>query len=195
LNPGSAEDDRELAAFAARTGDARALADLYARHRERLLLIIRQRLGWRLRRRLDSEDILQSAFVDAVRDWPSAGPGEAFLPWVAQVIERAIRDRARGLFRKKRDARRDVSVGGELPPVAAAGASPSEVATRAEELARFERALNRLSARDRELVLLAKVEGRSAEEVAELLALTREAAKRAITRAVARLAAIMAGDD
>lgn len=193
MNVPAAESDRELLDRVSRTGDSRALAALYVRHRERLMLVIRQRLGRALRARLDSEDILQSAFVDAVRDWPRAPrTDEAFLPWAARVIETTIRDRARRLARGKRNPARETPSEGGLATAAGTGPTPSTAAGRAEDLRALDLALTGLSARDRELVLLARIEGRSAEEVAARLGLSREACKRAITRAVARLAAIMA---
>src|SRR5271157_4207806 len=48
-------------------GDARALIDLFTRHRERLRRMIRLRLDRRLRGRIDLSDVLQDTYVEVAR--------------------------------------------------------------------------------------------------------------------------------
>ena len=57
-------DDAPLA-DRVQAGDHHALAELFGRHRERLLKMVRLRLDRRLRGRLDPEDVLQESFLDA----------------------------------------------------------------------------------------------------------------------------------
>src|SRR5947209_6484030 len=47
-----------------RQGDPKALADLFARHRERLRRMVRLRLDRRLQGRIDPSDVLQEAYLD-----------------------------------------------------------------------------------------------------------------------------------
>jgi RNA polymerase sigma-70 factor (ECF subfamily) len=48
-------------------GDRQALGEFFARNRDRLRGMVRLRLDRRLQGRLDPDDVLQDAFVDAAR--------------------------------------------------------------------------------------------------------------------------------
>ena len=63
------EDDRDDDDLLLRLegGDARAMTELFARHRERLRRMIRLRLDRRLQGRIDSSDILQDAYLEVAR--------------------------------------------------------------------------------------------------------------------------------
>ena len=50
-----------------RLGDERALAELFSGHRDRLWRMVQARLDRRLRGRVDPDDILQEAYLDATR--------------------------------------------------------------------------------------------------------------------------------
>ncbi len=52
----------------AREGDEEALSELLREHTERLLGSIRLELGDRLRQRLESQDVMQQVYLDALRD-------------------------------------------------------------------------------------------------------------------------------
>jgi RNA polymerase sigma-70 factor (ECF subfamily) len=188
---GGAETDRALA-LRATGGDRSALAALYDRHRERLLALVRARLGKGLRQRLDSDDIVQSALVDAVRDYSVEGRAEdEFFPWMARVVERTIRDRAKFFARKKRGEGAAAEAGGVLDERAGPASTPSEILAKREDVSRLEAAIARLNVRDRQLVRLAKVESRSTAEIADLLGKSTEATKKAVSRALARLAELL----
>ena len=50
-----------------RAGDRRALADLFQRHPDRLRKMVELRMDARLCGRIDSSDVLQDGFLDAVK--------------------------------------------------------------------------------------------------------------------------------
>ena len=50
-----------------KNGDQQALADLFSLHRDRLWQVINFRLDARLRGRVDADDILQEAYLDAAQ--------------------------------------------------------------------------------------------------------------------------------
>ena len=60
-------DADELLTSRIHEGDQSALGEFFARHRERLRRMVRLRLDRRLQGRIDTEDVLQEAFVDATR--------------------------------------------------------------------------------------------------------------------------------
>jgi RNA polymerase sigma-70 factor (ECF subfamily) len=188
-DPDATDSDFALASRVA-SGDRAALGRLIDRHKDRLLFIVRQRLGPALRRKLESGDILQSALLAAIKDYSTAArPEDAFLPWIATVIEHTIRDRARWFRRHRRDTAREEPLDDITSEfIDPASKSPSGVFTLSEDLRRLERTLDRLPRKERELVILAKFEGRSTADIATILGKSPEAAKRAVSRAIAHLA-------
>lgn len=186
-NPG----DVELVARAT-AGDPAALSTLYVRHRDRLRLLVRYRIGRKLRQRLESEDVLQSAFARAVRRFGSERLDERhFLGWIVTAIDHTLRDRARWFGARKR-AGREIGAPDPDATIAFDGARPSEALRERENLAALQRALDGLSHRDRELILLTRIEGHTAAEAGAVLGIVAGTAQRAVTRALARLAARMA---
>lgn len=175
--------ERALADRAA-AGDREALGQLYLQHRERLLAIVRSRLGPGLREHLESADVLQSAFLDAVRDYSVTGARDAFLPWIARAVERAIIDRARYFHAEKR-AGAIAAAESELGP--SPGPSPSVLANAREERLALERAISKLSKTDAELIRLSKLQGKTAPQIATILGKSRDAVEKALTRAMLRL--------
>jgi RNA polymerase sigma-70 factor (ECF subfamily) len=121
-------------------GDRKACDELFERYRPRLLRIVRVRLGKRLRRRLDEEDVVQEVLLVA-----AAKIGEfelrshaGILHWLARIAENAIRRKREHYEADKRDAQREVRLrhgASETGPgvqVAADELSPSQGAMRAE---------------------------------------------------------------
>ena len=181
------KEDLELASRAA-SGDHKALASLYERHREALRNALRNRLGTSFRRHADSEDVLQSAFAHALADFSAAAPREsALFPWVAKIVERTLLDRVRYLRRERRDVTRNRSLS-TAEGEAARDVQASRIISKREDAARVESVLATLSERDQLLIRLAKHEGLTTAQIGGRLGMTREAAKRAVTRALARLA-------
>ena len=71
--PSHADDDAPLQ-DRVQAGDHHALGELFGRHRGRLLKMVRLRLDRRLRGRLDPEDVVQEAFLDAAPGWEITPP-------------------------------------------------------------------------------------------------------------------------
>ena len=172
----------------ARGGSAAALDALYARAARKLLPLIRIRLGAGLRDRLESRDILQAALLrsfeklDSFHNERSA----SFMAWLARIAENEIRDQADFHGRERRDV-------GQEAPLEAAAAVPQPVrsalsqALLAEQNERLERALETLSAEQREVILLRKLEELSFAEVGERMARSADAARMLFARAMAAL--------
>ena len=86
-------------------GNKEALNQLCERYMPRILYAVRARLGMRLRRKVQSMDVLQDAMVDIVKgidnfEFRSDG---AFLHYVNRIIENNIRDEAAKFQAAKRD--------------------------------------------------------------------------------------------
>ncbi len=177
-----------------RQGERGAWNELYQRYHDQLLLAVRMRLGPGLRRFLSSEDIFQSVALEAFRalggfEYRGEGSLERYL---RTLVVNKIRDRADTFAAEKRAG--GVTLDADLAAsLAAPGASLEGPTYRdAERYERLERALNALSAEQRELIVLRKLEGLSSQEVAARLGLGDDAARKAFSRAMARLATLLA---
>lgn len=190
----------------ARKGEREALSDVLAELRPELLRFVELRLGTDLRGRLEPEDLVQQAQLEAARrfdEW-CALTGYPFRVWArlltAQVLDGA---RRRHLGTQKRDLRREVALGSASRAstgavadwLAASQTSASETARRHELRARLEQALSSLEQDDRDILTLRQVEGLSNEEAAIELGLGQAAASKRFVRALARLRPLLRGFD
>ncbi len=140
---------------------------------------------------LQSEDVLQSVALEALRDLPrfeDRGPG-SLRAFLQRLVIRKIQDRARreGAQKRAGGVPLDEALAKEL-----AVTEPKYLDPRYE---RLERALAQLSAEQREIVLLRRVEGLSSKEAAERLGKSDAAARQLFSRAMARLAVLAATDE
>ncbi|MCA8979861.1 MAG: sigma-70 family RNA polymerase sigma factor [Planctomycetes bacterium] len=98
----------------AQSGDAAAMNELFARHYQIMVEMARRRLGPRLRAKEDPDDLAQTTFREAVRDFSSYGyRGEgSLLRWLIQILQNKIRDRAEFYSAGKRDLAKERSMDG-----------------------------------------------------------------------------------
>lgn len=95
---------------AAADGNAQALERLLWRYHERLLSFARRKVGVDWNGKIDAEDVLQEAYVEAFRSiagFESRGD-DAFYQWMVRIVEHRFLDHVRRWRRKKRDAAREV---------------------------------------------------------------------------------------
>lgn len=148
-----ASDDSVVLARVA-DGDVRALADIYDRHAPALLAFAVRIVG-----RTDSEDVLQTTFERVVRIARSYdGRGESARSWLFGVMARVAQERRRSVARFARAMLRLE----ERTPRA------FEASRHVERLA-IEKALERVKPQKRIVLVLADVEGYTAEQIAEML--------------------------
>jgi RNA polymerase sigma-70 factor (ECF subfamily) len=187
-------------------GDRQALAELFARYRERLRQMVRLRLDRRLQGRLDPSDVLQEAFLDFARRLPeyAANPSLPFFLWLRGLTGQRLIDLHRQhLGAKMRDAAQEVSLyRGALPQASSVSlaaqllgrlTSASRAAIRAETQIRVQEALNGMDPLDREVLTLRHFEMLSNEETAQVLGIKKSAASNRYVRALKRLKDILSG--
>jgi RNA polymerase sigma-70 factor (ECF subfamily) len=169
----------------ARDGDREAYDRLFALHADRALLYIRARLGPKLRSSVESEDVLQDAYLAAHAafaqfDYTDDG---AFTRWLCRIIENRIRDLGDYVGARKRQPV-------ALPrPDPATG--PVTAADRAERREAIARGLERLSEDHRQVLLLRYFEGLSADEAGTRMGRTAGAIRKLIARALAELGEVL----
>jgi RNA polymerase sigma-70 factor (ECF subfamily) len=168
-------------------GDSGAWSELYRRYHDQLLFAARMRLGSRLRAFVQSEDIFQSVARDAflaLRRFEYRGPG-SLERYLRQMVLNKIRDQADMAGAQKRAGA--VPLDAELADsLAARGSEPHYHDEAAYE--RLEHALSALPEELREILLLRKIDGLTSQEVAERTGKTDAAVRKAMSRALARLA-------
>jgi RNA polymerase sigma-70 factor (ECF subfamily) len=183
-----------------RAGDRDALAELFAHHREPLRRMIDLRLDHRLNGRVSASDVLQEAYVDALKRLPHLfeDPEMPFFLWLRWIVGQRIVDVHRQhLGARMRDAGLEVSLEQGYPAAASSPSlaaslaggltSPSLAAIRGEMVAQLEAALDRLDPIDREVLALRHFEELSNNEVAALLGIQKAAASKRYVRALERL--------
>jgi RNA polymerase sigma-70 factor (ECF subfamily) len=179
-----------------RAADDEAWSELYRRHHDELLFLVRRRLGPRLRLVLESEDVLQSVALEAFRALPRfEHRGEGSLRrFLHALVLNKIRDRADTFGAAKRQG--GVPLTDSVMASTPAPARPDEAQGAPLEFFdqsydRLERCLARLPGQMQTVLVLRKLEGWSSKETAERMEKSDEAVRKLYSRALARLSACM----
>jgi RNA polymerase sigma-70 factor (ECF subfamily) len=141
-----------------------------------------------LRRRLETEDLAQSAYHDALRAldrWEGRGKG-SFRKWLLGILRNKFRRKLAGALAERRDARREVALG-DVDRSASSGGDPCLQVLRAEDREHLLRAVEALPDKWRRVVHLRYFEGLAWREVGERLDLSEEAAQMLCHRALKSL--------
>lgn len=197
--------DPDAVSGSAVPGDSAGLGAIFVQYRDRLEFMVRLRLDWRLRGRIDAADVLQDAYLEANRRYPQyvRQPDMPAFLWLRFLTLQtlAILHR-RHLGTHMRDAGKEVSLyQGALPEASSAAlaaqllgqrTSPSQAAMRAEMQFRLQDALNSLDPMDREIIALRHFEQLNNSEAAHVLGLSDSGASRRYGKAILRLKDLLA---
>jgi RNA polymerase sigma-70 factor (ECF subfamily) len=176
--------DAELMAAVA-AGDLAALGDLYDRYARDVWRAVRRSLF----ESVDAEDVVHQMFMKLPDLAPSYDGRASCRGWLCGIAVRlALRHRrGMGRFRKMLDAfARTVSL--------RASGDPERGASTHEELAAFERALQRLTDKKRAVFVLVEIEGLSAEEAARALDIPAATVRTRLFHARRELHAALGGE-
>ncbi|NOZ40727.1 MAG: sigma-70 family RNA polymerase sigma factor [Planctomycetes bacterium] len=184
---------------ALRSGNEAALVTFLQTNEQPLLAFIRSRIGTQLKRKIEPEDILQDASMEAVRvlgqtDLSSWDP----LHWMFQLCERKIIDAHRRHFAsQKRDASREAALpagseaAGLANLLAASMTTPSQAFSRDQRQLRTMAALETLPDDQREALRLRYLVGLPSKEIAKKFGKSDGAMRVMISRALSRLQALL----
>lgn len=200
MNDDSPQTSRWLSRL--RDGDTDALATVFNHYRLRLRQMVRLRMDPRLAARVDPSDVLQEVYLDVSRQ--IAGylkqPKVCFYVWLRGLTwERLLKLQRQHLGAQRRAVGREISLPAESSAALAVllispKTSPSQALVRKELRQRVQQALARLTADDREIILLRDFEDLSNHEVAQALGLSDSAATMRYGRALYRLKEILTAD-
>jgi RNA polymerase sigma-70 factor, ECF subfamily len=178
----------------AAAGDVSALDQLFARCEGRL----RRLIALKGPRQADLDDLVQEAYLEATKqfaDYTYQGP-DSFFRWLGTVALNRLANLQRMARAQKRDRRLERPLqcfGSSLVPGAVtqadAGPGPRTLTIGAEMQARLDQALATLSADDREVITLARVQGLSLQEIGDRIGRTRNAVALLLSRALRKLKA------
>ena len=170
-----------------RSGDPEGLTRLFERHYQRVIRIVRSRLGFPLRKRADVGDLVQEVFIDAltgIESFEYRGEG-SFANWIAVLAMRRVQ---RGFAREMagiRDVRREKAMESMAQQFAsnslqfdlpADELSVSSKANREEMVERIEGAMQTMSEEHREVIRLRDYASCTFMEIAEIMGLSNETA-------------------
>lgn len=161
-----ADDDAPLLT-AARAGDSDAFGRLVDRHRDRVYGVAFRIVG----NADDAMDIAQEAFVKAWRSLPRFRGGSAFFTWIYRITTNLALDhvrRSRVHTVEYDDAMLAETLPG-LSPAPSSNPSPRRETMQAETRQAIEEALAQLTPEHRAVVVLREMEGRSYQEIAQIL--------------------------
>ena len=170
-------------------GDDDAWDDLLRRHQDWILSRVRARLGPKLRRKLESMDVLQETILAVLRDTPRFTPknGAQFRALMVRLIENTLCDKAGWFAAKKRDMEL------ESPPWESANVDLSKPdcgeesnlsVDKAEMQARIRFVLELLRPSDRQIIVLREWDELSFAECGRALSTTADGARMRFNRAL-----------
>ena len=181
-------------------GDTEAFGQLFRKYRRRLAVLIHYRMGPELKGHAEVDDILQETFFEASRrmnQFTYQAPG-SFMAWLSRIADHVIIDAARFYRRHKRDGGEKLRFRSESNP---GGPEPVDFNTPSRLFAQEECArlllkkMDELPEEHREVILLAKFEGLSTQEISERLGKSREAVAVLLHRALKRFREIQSTEE
>jgi RNA polymerase sigma-70 factor (ECF subfamily) len=196
VKPDSAET-RGLLEQVAR-GDRSALGCLLQRYRPHLRAFIGARLDPQVRSRVDPSDVVQEVQLEVTRrmdDFLDRGPMPFHL-WVRKTAYERLLKVQREHRRTRRAVEREVPLPEQSSlllarPLLAGGSSPSQQLAAREFADRVGRAVAELADADREILLMRQAERLPYAEIAYLLDVAVDAARKRYGRALLRLRKVL----
>jgi len=180
----------------ARGGDGAALGDLLKVYTSYLKVLARVQIGRQLQGKADASDLVQDAFLEAHRHFPSfRGTTEAeFVAWLRQIlagrlallVRRFLGTQGRDI-RLERDLTLDLDRSSRVLELnlVAAGSSPSARAARREQSVLLADALERLPEHYRQVLVLRHLEELPFAEVARRMERSEDSVQKLWLRALA----------
>jgi RNA polymerase sigma-70 factor, ECF subfamily len=139
----------------------------------------------------DAGDLTQEAFIRVYRAWRSFKPGTSFLSWIYRIVTNLHRDelrRRKGRYQEEIPEDHELQEYGGGRPLAV---EPIEEYVEGQLSEPVSRALADLATEQRQIVLLADVEGYSYQEIAEIVGCTVGTVRSRLHRARGQLRGLL----
>ncbi|MEW6209000.1 MAG: sigma-70 family RNA polymerase sigma factor [Acidobacteriota bacterium] len=163
----SADDSIALLIERAKSGEREAFDQLMIRHQRKVISIAWRSLG----NREDARDAAQEAFLRVYKYLDRFRADEDFAAWLYRIVINACRDVAR----KRARAERLLSLDAEMERIEKLAASDDveQSAIRSQERSLVASALDTLTRKEREAIVLRDLEGLTTQEVAQVMGSTQ----------------------
>jgi RNA polymerase sigma factor (sigma-70 family) len=184
-------------------GDKDAIAALYQLYEDKLMSEVRDKLGPKLRSQLDSVDLLQSVWKDALDDmrgFEYQGP-ESFFRWLVTCLVHKIQTKGRYFAADKRNPRKVNRIRNEdsqsdagvlLPP--SSDPTPSELAIDKERLDDLRKILDTFPELQRRVLIYRLRDELDYEEIGKRIDKSTEATRMLYGRSLKKLIDLMLDD-
>ncbi|MAG62587.1 hypothetical protein CMO84_03615 [Candidatus Woesearchaeota archaeon] len=188
-SPEALDQVEELVA-SAQDGDVESLNELFQRYHQTMVDMARRKLGPRLRLKEDPDDLAQTTFREAARDFHGysyQGEG-SLLRWLIQILQNKIRDKAEFYSAGKRDLSRERAMetkkGEEERTLEflSEDLSVTQFVQRDEQVEHLRDSLTELSAEHRQAITLVFFEGLTLRQAGERMGGKSEDAVRMMLR-------------
>jgi RNA polymerase sigma-70 factor (ECF subfamily) len=139
----------------------------------------------------DARDLTQEAFIRVYRAWRSFKPGTSFLSWIYRIVTNLHRDelrRRKGRYQEEIPEDHELQEYGGGRPLAV---EPIEEYVEGQLSEPVSKALADLATEQRQIVLLADVEGYSYQEIAEIVGCTVGTVRSRLHRARGQLRGLL----
>lgn len=203
LPEGFENDETAKLVARAKAGDTDALNELFARYHRLMVEVARRRIGPRLRMKEEPDDLAQTTFREATRDFANYEyRGESSLVhWLIQILQNKIRDKAEFYSASKRDLSRErtMDAAPDSEPESMPSLEPPSTdlsvtmqVQRVENYDYLRRALAELSDEHRQAITLVFFQGKQLKDVGAMMGgKTEDAVRMMLRRAEARLHEIL----
>ncbi len=184
--------------------DLDALAVLFSHYRDRLWRTVQFRMDARLRGRVDADDILQEAWLDAVKRVDSflLDASRSIFVWFRLIVSQTLVDvHRRHITAQKRSASMEFSIHSGWSAASTSMSlsfhllghltSPSQALVRQELSQQLDAALSGMNEIDREVLALRHFEELSNREAAQVIGISEQAASVRYMKALGRLKRVM----
>src|SRR5690349_13495499 len=203
LPPGFETADTAELVRRAQAGDVDALNDLFSRYHSQMVEIARRRIGPKLRRKEDPDDLAQTTFREATRDFKNyeyRGEG-SLVRWLVHILQNKIRDKAEFYAAGKRNTSLETALDAPLDPrnSDSKGLEPESidlsVTRQVQRDERFEilrKALEQLTPEYRQAITLVFFQGLPLREAGQIMGgRTEDALRMLLRRAEGKLREIL----
>lgn len=184
--------------------DIDALAELFNHYHARLWRTVQFRMDSRLQGRVDPDDILQEAWMDAVKRVDSflKDASRSIFVWFRLIISQTLVDvHRRHIGAQKRSAANEFSIDRGWSPASTSMSlsfhllghltSPSQAMVRQELSQQLEQALDGMNEIDREVLAMRHFEELTNRETAQIIGISEQAASVRYMKALGRLKHVM----
>ena len=185
-------------------GDNDALAELFGHYRSRLWRTVQFRMDSRLRGRVDPDDVLQEAWLNAVQRIDSflKDASRSIFVWFRLIVNQTLVDvHRRHVTTQKRSAGAEFSIDRGWSPKSTSASlsfhllghltSPSQAVVKEELSEQLDTALGTLNDVDREVLALRHFEELTNRETAQVLGISEQAASVRYMKALKRIKHVM----